>query len=60
MVGQVLSPGDFCIVELSGIVTGSNRFEVQSDGRACYGGLCLNASRVELSGFEATRTAGNS
>ncbi len=54
-VGQELGPGDYCTVD--NISIGSNRFEVQSDGRGCYGSICSGQS-MSLNGFRANRTSG--
>ena len=56
-VGQELDPGDYCTVEIPGINVGTNRFQVTSDGRGCYGGLCGPRS-LNLNGFEASRISG--
>ena len=58
MVGQVLNPGDFCTVDIPGVSVGTNRFEVRSDGRGCYGNICSSRS-LNLSGFQASRQNGN-
>ncbi len=52
-VGQELGPGDYCTVDVPGIDTGGNRFEVQSDGRACLGTTCFSGS-IDLNGFRAS------
>ena len=43
-VGQVLSPGQSCTVNIPGVNVGSNRC---SDGSGCYGNICAG------SGFQA-------
>ena len=54
-VGQELGPGEFCTVDIPGINFGGNRFEVQSDGSACYGTSCFRGrSTINLSGFRAS------
>lgn len=58
MVRQVLNPGDFCTVDIPGVSVGTNRFEVRSDGRGCYGNICSSRS-LNLSGFQASRQNGN-
>ena len=58
-VGQELGPDDYCTVDIPGINVGTNRFEVRSDGRGCYGGICAGSS-LNLSGFEASRITGTS
>lgn len=58
-VGQVLDPGDYCTVDIPGLSVGSNRFEVRSDGRGCYGSICSGTS-LNLSGFTASRVSGTS
>ena len=58
-VGQELEPGEYCTVDIPGVNVGSNRFEVQSDGRACYGSICSGQS-INLSGFRANRIDGTS
>ena len=58
-VGQELDPGDYCTVDIPGINVGTNRFEVTSEGRGCYGGICAGRS-LNLSGFEASRITGTS
>ena len=57
-VGQLLHPGDFCTVDIPGINVGSNRFEVRSDGRGCYGNICSD-TRLNLNRFQASRQSGN-
>ena len=56
-VGQELRPGESCTVEIPGLNVGSNRFEVRSDGRGCYGSICSSES-LNLSGFRASKIAG--
>ena len=58
-VGQELSPGDYCTVDIPNVSVGTNRFEVRSDGRGCYGGIC-SGNAMNLNGFEASRIAGTS
>ena len=58
VVGLVLSPGQFCTVDVPGISVGSNRFEVMSDGRGCYGGSLCAGNGLNLSGFRAARISG--
>ena len=58
-VGQELDPGDYCTVDIPGVSLGSNRFEVRSDGRGCYGSICAGQS-LNLNGFRASRIAGTS
>ncbi len=58
-VGQELSPGDYCTVDIPNISVGTNRFEVRSDGRGCYGGIC-SGNAMNLNGFEASRIDGTS
>ena len=58
-VGQELSPGDYCTVDIPNVSAGTNRFEVGSDGRGCYGGIC-SGNAMSLNGFEASRIAGTS
>ncbi len=58
-VGQELDPGDYCTVDIPNISVGTNRFEVRSDGRGCYGGIC-SGNAMNLNGFEASRIAGTS
>ena len=58
-VGRELSPGDYCTVDIPNISVGTNRFEVRSDGRGCYGGIC-SRNAMNLNGFEASRIAGTS
>ena len=56
--GQVLSPGDFCTVAVPNVSSDSNRFEVQPDGSACYGGgVCLGQG-IQMGQFSAKRIAG--
>ena len=56
-VGQELGPGDYCTVDIPNISVGSNRFEVQADGRGCYGFICSGQS-MNLNGFMASRISG--
>ena len=49
-VGQLLSPGEFCTVVISGFSLTDNRFRVTSDGRGCYEILCVDGS-LSLNGF---------
>ena len=58
-VGQLLNPGDYCTVDIPGVNVGTNRFEVRSDGRGCFGNICSSGS-VNLSGFRASRVSGTS
>ena len=58
-VGQELSPGGYCTVDIPNISVGTNRFEVRSDGRGCYGSICAGRS-INLNGFEASRVSGTS
>ena len=58
-VGQELSPGDYCTVDIPNISVGTNRFEVRSDGLGCYGSICAGRS-INLNGFEASRISGTS
>ena len=58
-VGQELSPGDYCTVDIPNISVGTNRFEVRSDGFGCYGFICGGRS-INLNGFEASRISGTS
>ena len=58
-VGQELGPGDYCTVDIPNVSVGSNRFEVQSDGRGCYGFIC-SGQGMSLNGFRASRIAGTS
>ena len=58
-VGQELGPGDYCTVDIPNVSVGSNRFEVQSDGRGCYGFICSGQS-IDLNGFRASRIDGTS
>ena len=58
-VGQELSPGDYCTVDIPNVSVGTNRFEVRSDGRGCYGGIC-SGNAMNLNGFEASRIDGTS
>ncbi len=53
-VGQLLSPGEFCTVVISGFSLTDNRFRVTSDGRGCYEILCVDDS-LSLNGFVATK-----
>ena len=53
-VGQLLSPGEFCTVVISGFSLTDNRFRVTSDGRGCYEILCVDGS-LSLNGFVATK-----
>lgn len=50
--GQVLGPGDSCTVD-------SNVFEVQPDGRACFGGSICVGTGLNLNQFQANRIAGS-
>ncbi len=58
-VGQLLNPGDYCTVDIPGVNVGTNRFEVRSDGRGCFGNIC-SSGNVNLSGFRASRVSGTS
>ena len=58
VVGLELSPGQFCTVDVAGFQLGSNRFEVTSDGRGCYGGSICSGRSVNINGFRATRISG--
>ena len=58
VVGLELSPGQFCTVDIPGISVGSNRFEVRSDGRGCYGGSICAGNGLNLGGFRASRISG--
>ncbi len=53
-VGLVLSPGDYCTVDIPNISVGTDRFRVTSSGSGCYGGLCGGRS-LNLNGFRASR-----
>ena len=57
-VGQELGPGEYCTVDIPGLDFGGNRFEVQSDGGACYGTSCFNRGTINLNGFRASPIAG--
>ena len=58
-VGQELGPGEYCTVDIPGLNFGGNRFEVQSDGSACYGTSCFRGGgTINLNGFRASRIAG--
>ena len=54
-VGLVLSPGDYCTVDIPNINVGTDRFRVTSSGSACYGGLCFSGESLNLNGFRASR-----
>ena len=56
-VGQELGPGDYCTVDIPGLDFGGNRFEVQPDGRACWGTACFRGN-INLNGFRASLIAG--
>ena len=58
VAGMVLSPGQFCTVDIPGFSFGSNRFEVTSDGRGCYGGSFCAGNSLNLNGFRASRISG--
>ena len=58
-VGQELSSGQSCTVDIPNVNVGSNRFEVRSDGSGCYGNICAGTS-VNLNGFQASKIAGTS
>ena len=58
-VGQELSPGQSCTVDIPNVNVGSNRFEVRSDGSGCYGNICAGTG-VNLNGFQASKIAGTS
>ena len=54
-VGQELSPGDYCTVDIPGINLGGNRFEVQADGSALLGTSRFSrSSRLVIGGFRAS------
>ena len=53
-VGQLLSPGEFCTVVITGFSLTDNRFRVNEDGEGCYEILCVNGS-LSLNGFVATQ-----
>ena len=57
-VQQVLSPGDSCTVDVPFIIGQHNRFEVQADGSACWGGGFCAGTGLNLNGFEAHRISG--
>ena len=50
VVGLELSPGQFCTV-------GADRFEVQSDGSACFGFICAGTG-ITINNFRAARISG--
>ena len=58
VVGLELSPGQFCAVDIPGVSVGSNRFEVRSDGRGCYGASICAGNSLNLNGFRASRISG--
>ena len=58
VVGLELSPGQFCTVDIPGVSVGSNRFEVRSDGRGCYGGSICAGNSLNLNGFRASSISG--
>ncbi len=58
-VGQELSPGQSCTVDIPNLHVGSNRFEVRSGGSGCYGSICAGTS-MDLNGFQASKIAGTS
>ena len=56
-VGLRLGPGGSCNVDIPSVNVGSNRFEIRSDGRGCYGSICAGTG-MNLNGFRASRIAG--
>ena len=58
-VGQELSPGQSCTVDIPNVNVGSNRFEVRTDGSGCYGNICAGTG-LNLNGFQANKIAGTS
>ena len=58
-VGQELSPGQSCTVDIPNVNVGSNRFEVRSDGFGCYGNICAGTG-MDLNGFQASKIEGTS
>ena len=56
-VGQRLSPGQHCVVEIEGVNVGSDKFEVGADGKGCYGNICSGQGLI-LNGFSVQRVDG--